>query len=204
METSGPTAKSDKDSKAAKNAKDSKKLQEFTVQVPTKSPSPLGVCYPNAMKLKLESTTGQPIQLFEIEAFSGGANVAKNADATQSTTFEQYYASNVVDGNGATFSHTNDGKPWLEVDLGKEFAIDSIKIANRWCGETNDEEGCLCYLSNANLSVLDENGSTVSSVRLGDTCGQHSVETLFEPSATFCPIEVCHCTCTQLCFIIKT
>ena len=192
MESSAPTSKSDKDAKASKNAKDSKALQGFTIQVPTMSPSPLEACYPNAMKLKLESTTGQPIQLFEIEAFSAGINVAKNADAIQSTTFEQFYASNAVDNDSATFSHTNDESPWLQVDLGKGFAIDSIKIANRWCGDINDMPGCLCRLANATLSLLDENDSTVTSVLLDDTCGQHSVETLFEPSSAFCSTKVCH------------
>lgn len=192
METSAPTGKSGKEAKASKNSKDSNKLRGLTVQPPTMSPSPFDACYPNAMKLKLESTTGQPIQLFEIEAISAGVNVAKNAGATQSTTFEQFYASNAVDNDSATFSHTNDDSPWLEVDLGKDFAIDSIKITNRWCGNEDDVQGCLCRLTNATVSLLDENDSTVSSVLLDDTCGQHLVEILFESSATFCPNQVCH------------
>ena len=160
---------------------------------PTPSPSnPSSVCYPNTKKIRLESTTGQHIQLFEVEAYSAGVNVAKDTSyATQSSTLKQFFASNSVDGDVTTFSHTNDGNAWLDIDFGMNVALESINIVNRHCGSIDDAPGCLCRLTNATLSLLDYNDNTITSVTLGNTCGQHSVETLFDPSPSFCAEEVC-------------
>ena len=60
---------------------------------PTKSPSvspstSRTVCYPRASKVKLQSLTSRKIQVFEVEVFSSGNNVAVGKTATQSTTYK--------------------------------------------------------------------------------------------------------------------
>ena len=163
----------------------------FKAPTPAPIPAPSAACYPNVKKIKLESTTGQPIQLFEIKAYSsGGVNVAKNAYATQSSTLKKFFASNSVDDDVATFSHTNDANAWLGIDFGTSFALESINIVNRYCFSNDDAPGCLCRLTNATLSLLDYNESLITSITLDNTCGQHSVEALLYPSHSFCTVEV--------------
>ena len=56
--------------------------------------------------------------------------------ATQSSTYGvDYAASRAIDGNVSTISHTADNvlQPhWLELDLGKEYAITNVTVVNRW------------------------------------------------------------------------
>ena len=160
--------------------------------VPTSSPSPTSpaACYPNAKKIRLESTTGQQIQLFEVEAFSSGVNLAENAYATQSSTRKGFVADKAIDLDASTFSHTDDPNAWLEVDFGTLLPVESVTITNRYCKKPSDPMGCLCRLSNVTLSLLDYDDSPITSVSLGDTCGKHTVETLLDPSPSFCAAEV--------------
>ncbi|KAL3794097.1 hypothetical protein ACHAWO_010948 [Cyclotella atomus] len=158
--------------------------------VPTSSPNKLhAACYPKAKKLKLQSTTGEYIQVFEVKVISSGVNVAKDGHATQSSTFKPFNASNAVDNKPSTFSHTNDTSAWLMVDFRAFFDVESVNISNRFCNGASDPPGCLCRLTNSTMSLLDENNLTVTSVTLGNTCGQHILETLFDPSPFFCANE---------------
>ena len=68
--------------------------------------------------------------MFEIAAYASGVNVAENKDATQSSTFKSFQASNANDGDTSSFSHTNDGDAWLEIDFGQAEAIESVDITN--------------------------------------------------------------------------
>ena len=59
---------------------------------------------------------------------------AKLGSATQSSTYKSYPASNAIDGNLDTFSHTNitvTGKSWFKVDLPTNVEIQKIVISNR-------------------------------------------------------------------------
>jgi hypothetical protein len=76
-------------------------------------------------------------------------NIAKGKNAKQSSTFKSHGAALAIDGDVNTFSHTNDDKAWLEIDLGKMYTINYVTIVNRWCGDPNDFPNCLCRLSEA-------------------------------------------------------
>jgi hypothetical protein len=88
--------------------------------------------YPKAQVIKLNSITGNELNMLEFQVVSGGLNVAQGKTASQSSTYGNKYASNAVDGSTSTFSHTNDrGFSWWMVDLGQPFDIESINIVNR-------------------------------------------------------------------------
>lgn len=144
------------------------------------------LCNPTAMKVKIQATTGENIQIFEIGVFSKDDNVAVGKSASQSSVLKHFVASRAVDNDTNTFSHTSDADSWLEVDLGGTFSVKSIKIENRWCIDENDSPGCLCRLSNANLSLFDASGVNVLTLSTGNTCGMKTLEYVFEPTAEFC------------------
>ena len=68
-------------------------------------------------KIKINSVTGRPLNLFEVQVISGGFNIAQDKVATQSSTLFNHTASLALDNNVETFSHTNDINPYFEVDL---------------------------------------------------------------------------------------
>ncbi len=152
-------------------------LNSTTARLGTSQPlsRSLTSCYPEARKVRLESTTGQQIQMFEFQALSAGENMALNKTATQSSTLASNAASFAVDGNVTTFSHTNDVNAEWEVDLGGTISLESVFIKNRWCGNPSDTNGCLCRLSGATLSLLNEQGEVVSAQVIGNTCGAHDL-----------------------------
>eukprot|EP00956_Cyclotella_meneghiniana_P005463 scaffold6942_cov63-Cyclotella_meneghiniana.AAC.1 len=141
-----------------------------TTTSPTGQPASL-TCY-NARKIRLEATTGAPLQIFELGALSSNVNVALQGTATQSSDFRsKYVASKAIDGNDNTFSHTKYFNAWIEVDLGDSHLIDEVVIKNRWCRNENDGPECLCRLSSAKMLLLDANDSIIAEKNLGDTCG---------------------------------
>jgi hypothetical protein len=154
------------------------------------TPPPSG-CFPNAKKVKIQSITGEPLHMFEVKVLSSGSNVASGKSASQDSTFkgnsDKFGALKAVDGKEGTFSHTEvDACGWWEVDLGGAFAIESVKIMNRWCGNPTDSSNCLCRLSHAAVSLEDENGNWVDTVVVGDTCGQLEVVHEFGRSDEYC------------------
>ena len=136
----------------------------------------LASCYPEARKVKIASTTGEQIQMLELQILSSeNVNIALNKTASQSSTLGTNSASLAVDGDLTTFSHTDDANASWEVDLGSAFSLQSVMINNRWCGDFSDPNGCLCRLSGATLTLLNEEGDVVSAKSIGDTCGVHQV-----------------------------
>ena len=135
-----------------------------------------------ASTVKIELGTGQIINMFEVEVFSSGNNVASGKTSSQSSTLKSYGASLAVDGKMNTFSHTSllssGVTDWWQLDLGAELPIESVTVMNRWCGSPSDPNGCLCRLSNATLSLIDSKGDIVATQSVGDTCGQQ--ELLFD------------------------
>jgi hypothetical protein len=119
-------------------------------------------------KVKLQSTTGEFIQLYELEVYSKGNNViGEGTTATQSSTFKnstKFAATNVVDWEHETFSHTGEGdlSAYLEVDWNNSFFIENVLMRNRWCQATSDPSGCLCRLSSATLTLLDKFDSVIA------------------------------------------
>lgn len=79
-----------------------------------------------------------PITPAEVQAFGrrGGAKtiemISKQATASQSSDFPGYPASNALDGNPDTFSHTQSAADsWWEMDLGEECTITKVVVVNR-------------------------------------------------------------------------
>jgi putative heme-binding domain-containing protein len=97
------------------------------------------------------------LTLAEVEVYSDGKNVALKKTATQSSTDHGGAAGRAVDGNtSGTYgdggqTHTQEGTndPWWEVDLGREFPIETIKVYNRTDGNLGSR------LNNFVLRVLD-------------------------------------------------
>jgi hypothetical protein len=148
-------------------------------QIPTNAPTPPLKCY-DAKKIRLESTTGEHLQLFELKALSSNTNVALQGTATQSSNWgRRFRASNAIDGDENSFSHTNDSNAWLEVDLGSPKLIDKIEIINRYCSDWRDAAGCLCRLSKAKLSLINKDGKVLTTRQLGNTCGVHTISESF-------------------------
>ncbi|KAL3777151.1 hypothetical protein ACHAWO_006586 [Cyclotella atomus] len=156
----------------------------------TSSPTgaPTASCYPSADKVRINALMkNMSIQLFEVEAFLNGVNVALRKAASQSSTYgnnQRFRAAQATDGlvdYAYSFTHTGnvDTFGWLEIDLQGTYPIDSVVIYNRWCGNTSDPSGCLCRLSHSALLLLDNNDQWVASEFIGDTCGRASVQVNF-------------------------
>ena len=153
--------------------------------------SPTTDCLPRASKLKLQSLTHSRIQVFEVEVYSLGNNVAAGKISSQSTTYKDkanFAAGSAVDGNNTTFSHTagRDKLSWWEVDLGGMFSIESVKILNRWCQNLSDPTGCLCRLSHAAVLLFDDQHKWVHGTIIGNMCGKLVYENNFTASAEYC------------------
>jgi putative heme-binding domain-containing protein len=103
------------------------------------------------------------LTLAEVEVYSDGRNIARNGKASQSTTASGGDASRAIDGNksgdynngGQTHTAENSTNPWWEVDLGAEFAIESIAIYNRTDGDLGQR------LNDFTLKILDANKKQV-------------------------------------------
>ena len=121
-------------------------------------------------------------------------NIAETA--SQSSTYRQFDAYYAVDRDNSTFSRTqNEQGAWLEVDLGEIVQVCSIGIQNRWCKNINDPKHCLCRLSGATLSLIDELGFTIpdTPVSLGNSCDQLNLKVHFDQKAAFCSASVSDC-----------
>ncbi len=97
------------------------------------------------------------LTLAEVEILSEGRNVARAGKASQKNTAHGGDAAKAIDGNKAglfsmnsqTHTQENTDSPWWEVDLGEEFAIESISIHNRTDGDLGKR------LDGFTLAVLD-------------------------------------------------
>ncbi len=97
------------------------------------------------------------LTLAEVEVYSGGHNVARQGKAAQDSTANGGDAKKAIDGNasgkfadgGQTHSRENVSNPWWQVDLGREYPIESITIYNR------TDDGLGKRLAGFTLKVLD-------------------------------------------------
>ena len=95
------------------------------------------------------------LTLSEVQVFSGGKNIARSGKATQSSVAYSSPATKAIDGNHngtfASCSCTNSERnAWWEVDLGAEFAIDSVAVWNR-------TDCCPERLDSLSIQILDNN-----------------------------------------------
>ena len=142
-------------------------------------------CTHSARKIKIQSTTGEPLSFREVRVFSGNDNIAIGKTAIQSSDLnEDSDASKAVDGKWSTMATTGDDcSTWWEVDLEESTPINKVQIVNPKCA---DDSSCSCKLSHAVISLVDADGETVSAKVVGDTCDKGWVSRKFEvdcPSA---------------------
>ncbi|KAL3798491.1 hypothetical protein ACHAWO_011166 [Cyclotella atomus] len=128
--------------------------------------------------VKLESTTGEVIQIFELQLFSNGVNIAPDGIATQSSTYKLLTADMAVDDDVSSFSHTalEDGGAWWQLELKDEHSVEKLTILNRFCGGPSDPPSCLCRLSFAKLSFMDESGAVILTESFGNTCHEEQLD----------------------------
>ena len=96
------------------------------------SPAPTSTVI--ASKVKIQSTTGNVIQLNEVQVISGGVNIAIGKTATQGSTYRnkaKFVASNTIDGDMATFSHTK-----REEATGLRLTLVLLMESRMWCYTT--------------------------------------------------------------------
>lgn len=149
--------------------------------------------------------------MFEFQAFTdSGEEVAQGKTATQSSTFKnnsKFAASQAVDGDISTFSHTDNAATW-EVDLAQAYNISFISIKNRYCGDSSDQPGCLCRLSHATVQLLDSQRNIVKSASFDDTCGDFNPAIDFEPCVSnsiliFSLLIIHRCFLIFLCSVVN-
>ncbi len=105
------------------------------------------------------------LNIAEVEVLSDGRNVARNGAASQSSTEYDAPASRAIDGGtdgtfgSRTITHTreNTANPWWQVDLGREYPIESVVVWNR----SSDGEAIAKRLDGFTLVVLDDNKNEI-------------------------------------------
>ena len=108
----------------------------------------------NARYVRVLNNETQELNLAELRVIHNGSNVALGKTVTASSiylNYEIFRGANLVDGNIATFAHTDDAaNQWLEVDLGAVYALSSVEIVNR-------QDACCTWRSN-NLQLVLKDG----------------------------------------------
>jgi putative heme-binding domain-containing protein len=113
--------------------------------------------------VRIELPGKRTLTLAEVKVFSDGQNVAREGQASQKNTANGGLAQRALDGNsdgsfaagGQTHSEENTPDPWWEVDLGREFPIQSIAIDNRTDGDLGKR------LEGFTLKLLDNQRNVV-------------------------------------------
>jgi hypothetical protein len=81
------------------------------------------------------SWNNRPLNIAEIEVYSGGVNVATKATKTESSSqysADSYKPTNLIDGNMSNFAHTNNsGTNWFKITLDKQYPIEKVMVYNR-------------------------------------------------------------------------
>jgi len=103
------------------------------------------------------------LNIGQIEVYSGGENIVKNIDDSKVTVNSEYgdgtryTKKELFDGNYRSMYHSA-GKPndWIKIDLGKEYAIEEVKVFNRnQCGGCDNRwEGAVLKLLDSSENVL--------------------------------------------------
>ncbi|MEC7354197.1 MAG: DUF1549 domain-containing protein, partial [Planctomycetota bacterium] len=106
------------------------------------------------VRLELPKDHDGFLTLSEVQVFSGGRNIARTGQATQSSVDYNSPAAKAIDGNHdgsfASCSCTQSERAaWWELDLGAEFPIDSVAVWNR-------TDCCPERLDKLSIQVLDD------------------------------------------------
>jgi hypothetical protein len=125
---------------------------------------PEGTPLPKARYARIELPGKKKIlQLAEVQVYSGGANVAPEGVAKQSSNYDSAEARRAIDGRTegdyakGSVAHTsgNEDNPWWEVDLKSEREIERLVVWNRTDGNVGKR------LEGFQISLLNEKRQTV-------------------------------------------
>ncbi len=113
--------------------------------------------------VRIELPARGALTLAEVEIDSDGVNVARGGQAKQKSTAHGGDAAKAIDGNksgafgagGQTHTAENEGRPWWELDLGREMPIEAVRVFNRTDGDLGRR------LEGFSLEVLDGQKKTV-------------------------------------------
>jgi len=133
------------------------KVQPLLTEFPTGWPQGKAASTTMGRYVRIALPRRGTLTLAEVEVVSEGQNVARGGTARQSSTAHGGDPNRAIDGNNngsygsGTQTHTseNERNPWWEVDLGKEYPIQAVRIWNR----TDDTLGR--RLDGYSLAVLD-------------------------------------------------
>lgn len=106
------------------------------------------------------------MQETDSSAATNWASAANGGMATQSTSYYGIFpAGNAIDGDSATFTHTNNlDASWLAVDFRQDRLISRVELVNR-------QDACQNRLSNFRVTVEDSSGSIVAEKCYYETTG---------------------------------
>ncbi|KAL3787821.1 hypothetical protein ACHAWO_012293 [Cyclotella atomus] len=112
----------------------------------------------SADKLRVRATTGEQLQMFEVQIYASGSNVAPQGSASQPFDYNSKFAAHkAIDSSNSTFSNTTDSNAWQEVQLNKAVEVEKLVILDHYCQGYADSPGCLCRLSNAMVTLFSNN-----------------------------------------------
>ena len=137
---------------------DTSKLEEVGAFTPKSS----GYTYAKSIWFGYENSSwnNRPLNIAEIEVYSGGVNVAKNATKTESSSqysSNNFKPKNLIDGNMSNFAHTNNsGTNWFKITLDKQYPIEKVMVYNR-------TSCCFSRWASSFVKLLDDNGNQIVS-----------------------------------------
>jgi hypothetical protein len=103
---------------------------------------------------------------------------ATRGTATQSGQYEGSKASNAINGNNQSYSHTeNKQNAWWQVELPRDVDISNIKIINR-------KDCCQERLQNFDVMVLDKTGAPVHTIYFKDTQAEYVINNINKTGRT--------------------
>jgi len=132
---------------------DTSKLEEIDIPVSVNYADSVWFGYENS------SWSDRPLNIAEIEIYSGGVNVATKAIKTEASSLYHsswYQPKSLIDGNKNNFAHTKSSKNnWFKITLDKKYPIEKVKVYNR----TN-----CCYdrWAGSFVKLLDEYGNEIA------------------------------------------
>ena len=135
---------------------DTSKLEKIDIP----EPEAMDYTYAKSIWFGYENSSwnNRPLNIAEIEVYSGGVNVATKATKTESSsqyTANYYKPKNLIDGNMSNFAHTHGGGTnWFKITLDKQYPIEKVMVYNR-------TSCCFARWASSFVKLLDDNGNEI-------------------------------------------
>ena len=137
---------------------DTSKLEKIDIP----EPEAMDYTYAKSIWFGYENSSwnNRPLNIAEIEVYSGGVNVATKATKTESSsqyTANYYKPKNLIDGNMSNFAHTHGGGTnWFKITLDKQYPIEKVMVYNR-------TSCCFARWASSFVKLLDDNDNEIVS-----------------------------------------